>query len=370
MANSLSAGIAAIIAAKGAPVLRKRAIMPRYVNTDWSNDVAAQGDTIQVQVSATKSVSDVSPGPVPPTPSDTTITQVPIVLSSWKKADFHLTSKQAHELMRQETYITQEMEEAFAAIANQVNSDLFSLYTKVYGYAGTAATTPFASDTTAATSVRKILNKQLAPPDNRSLILDPDAEALALNLPAFQYVQNAGDNSVIREGSLGRRLGFDIDSTTTVPTHTAGTISDGSGRTMKVNNSGGYAAGVSTLNFTNTTLTGTLAGQIVMEGFLNIRIRPWLRRLITRLIAIVPAAIVAIFYGESGTAQLLILSQVILSLQLSFAVFPLVMFTSDRVKMGAFVNSRGVRAAAWIVAVVIASLNAWLLVQTFTEWMA
>src|SRR6185436_13832661 len=74
----------------------------------------------------------------------------------------------------------------------------------------------------------------------------------------------------------------------------------------------------------NSTLTGTLAGQIVMEGFLNIRIRPWLRRLITRLIAIVPAALVAIFYGESGTAKLLILSQVILSLQLSFAVFPLV----------------------------------------------
>ena len=89
----------------------------------------------------------------------------------------------------------------------------------------------------------------------------------------------------------------------------------------------------------NSTLTGTLAGQIVMEGFLNIRIRPWLRRLITRLIAIVPAAIVAIFYGESGTAQLLILSQVILSLQLSFAVFPLVMFTSDRAKMGAFANA-------------------------------
>jgi len=91
----------------------------------------------------------------------------------------------------------------------------------------------------------------------------------------------------------------------------------------------------------NSTLTGTLAGQIVMEGFLNIRIRPWLRRLITRLIAIVPAAVTAIFFGEHGTAQLLILSQVILSLQLSFAVFPLVLFTSDRLKMGEFVNPRG-----------------------------
>ena len=115
----------------------------------------------------------------------------------------------------------------------------------------------------------------------------------------------------------------------------------------------------------NSTLTGTLAGQIVMEGFLNIRIRPWLRRLITRLIAIIPAAITAIWFGASGTAQLLILSQVILSLQLSFAVFPLVNFTSDKLKMGEFVNPGWVKVLAYTVAVVIASLNVWLLVQTF-----
>src|SRR6266545_902021 len=119
----------------------------------------------------------------------------------------------------------------------------------------------------------------------------------------------------------------------------------------------------------NSTLTGTLAGQIVMEGFLNIRIRPWLRRLITRLIAIVPAALTAIFFGEHGTAQLLILSQVILSLQLSFAVFPLVWFTSDRAKMGEFVNATWVKALAYVVAVVIAGLNVWLLAQTFRGWL-
>jgi manganese transport protein len=102
-----------------------------------------------------------------------------------------------------------------------------------------------------------------------------------------------------------------------------------------------------------------------MEGFLNVRIRPWLRRLVTRLIAIVPAVIVAILYGASGTARLLILSQVILSLQLSFAVFPLVLFTSDRAKMGRFVNSRFVIVLSWTAAVAIAALNAWLLVQTF-----
>jgi manganese transport protein len=119
----------------------------------------------------------------------------------------------------------------------------------------------------------------------------------------------------------------------------------------------------------NSTLTGTLAGQIVMEGFLNLRIRPWLRRLITRAIAIVPAAIVAILYGESGTAQLLVFSQVILSLQLSFAVFPLVQFTSDRTKMGEFVNSTALKFGAYTVAFVIASLNIWLLFQTAMEWL-
>jgi manganese transport protein len=120
----------------------------------------------------------------------------------------------------------------------------------------------------------------------------------------------------------------------------------------------------------NSTLTGTLAGQIVMEGFLNIRIRPWMRRLITRVIAIVPAIIVAILYGESGTASLLILSQVILSLQLSFAVFPLVAFTSSREKMGAFANPSWLKGLAWGVALIIAALNVWLLVQTFRGWFA
>lgn len=113
-----------------------------------------------------------------------------------------------------------------------------------------------------------------------------------------------------------------------------------------------------------------LAGQIVMEGFLNLRLRPWMRRLITRSIAVVPAAILAILYGESGTAQLLVFGQVILSLQLSFAVFPLVAFTSDVRKMGVFVNPLWLKVLAYLVAVVIASLNVWLLVQTAREWLA
>lgn len=114
----------------------------------------------------------------------------------------------------------------------------------------------------------------------------------------------------------------------------------------------------------NSTLTGTLAGQIVMEGFLNIRLRPWLRRLITRAIAIIPAVIVAALYGASGTAKLLLFSQVILSLQLSFAVVPLIWFTSERRKMGQFASPLWLKTLAWLTAAVIVSLN----VKYLADW--
>ncbi|RST29148.1 Nramp family divalent metal transporter [Chryseobacterium lacus] len=115
----------------------------------------------------------------------------------------------------------------------------------------------------------------------------------------------------------------------------------------------------------NSTLTGTLSGQIVMEGFLNIRLKPWLRRLITRLIAVIPALIVTILYGEKGSADLLILSQVILSMQLSFAVIPLVMFTNDKLKMGVLVNRNWMKITAWIITFIIVVLNLYLLFITF-----
>lgn len=116
----------------------------------------------------------------------------------------------------------------------------------------------------------------------------------------------------------------------------------------------------------NSTLTGTLAGQIVMEGFVNIRLTPWLRRLITRLIAIIPAVIVTALYGERGTQDLLIFSQVVLSLQLPFAIIPLVRFTSSKEKMGEFANKPWLKLLAWTIAGIIVLLNVYLLVQTVT----
>jgi len=118
----------------------------------------------------------------------------------------------------------------------------------------------------------------------------------------------------------------------------------------------------------SSTLTGTLSGQIVMEGYLNLRIQPWLRRLVTRLIAIIPAFITIYLLGEGATGQLLILSQVILSLQLGFAIIPLIHLTSDKKKMGPFVNKMGIKICAWLVAAIIISLNIKLIIETVTGW--
>jgi manganese transport protein len=115
----------------------------------------------------------------------------------------------------------------------------------------------------------------------------------------------------------------------------------------------------------NSTLTGTLAGQIVMEGFLNLRLKPWLRRLITRLIAIVPAVIVIGMFGEGKTTDLLVASQVALSMQLGFAVWPLLRFTGERAKMGEFANRLWLKILGWTTAAIIISLNVKLLLDTF-----
>ena len=117
----------------------------------------------------------------------------------------------------------------------------------------------------------------------------------------------------------------------------------------------------------NSTITGTLSGQIVMEGFIHLRVKPWVRRIITRLLAVIPVFIVTIIAGENGTTDLLIFSQVILSMQLPFALVPLVLFTSDKDKMGSFVNSTWVKLVAWTATVIIICLNVYLVVYTLID---
>src|ERR1700744_1153418 len=118
----------------------------------------------------------------------------------------------------------------------------------------------------------------------------------------------------------------------------------------------------------SSTITGTLAGQIIMEGHINLRIEPWLRRLLTRLLAIIPAMFTIIYFGEGGLGSLIILSQVVLSLQLGFAIVPLIHFTSDRKRMGKFAISLKVRILAWACAILIIGLNGKLVIDQITDW--
>jgi manganese transport protein len=115
----------------------------------------------------------------------------------------------------------------------------------------------------------------------------------------------------------------------------------------------------------NSTVTATLAGQIVMEGFLRLRLPPWLRRLITRALAIIPVVVVIMLFGDQGAVKLLVLSQVVLSMQLPFAIIPLVRIVTDKVTMGALVAPRWLGGIAWVIALVIVVLNVKLLVDTF-----
>jgi manganese transport protein len=119
----------------------------------------------------------------------------------------------------------------------------------------------------------------------------------------------------------------------------------------------------------SSTITGTLAGQIIMEGHIRLRIQPWLRRLITRLLAIIPAMATIIFFGEEALGRLLVLSQVVLSLQLGFAIIPLIHFTSDKALMKGFAISRLTQGFAWLSATVIVGLNLKLVIQTLGEWL-
>lgn len=254
MANDLSAVIPQILA-QGLMALRGATIMPRLVNADYSNDAAEKGDTIDVPVPSAIAAQAVAPAATPQSTPDTTPTKVQIPLDRWYEAPFQLSDKDQAEAVR--GVIPMQVSEAVKALGNQVNSDLFGLYKGVYGFAGTAGTTPFgtANDISDATALRKVLNNQLAPMSPRRAVLDPDAEANALGQRAFQDASWRSDADGIIEGQIGRKLGFDWFMDQAAPSHTAGSVTD---TTADAN-----AAGVTDLAVTTAGTTGDVS---LVEG--------------------------------------------------------------------------------------------------------
>lgn len=260
MANDWSPLVPKIIA-EGLLALRKFNKLPSLVNTSFANNAREIGDTITFPLPSAITVADVTPAATPPSTSDTTQTSVTLVLNKWKEGAWYMTDKEMWEALKGPARIMQASE-AVKAVVDQMCSDLFAEYKGVYGFAGTAGTTPFASDVTAATTVRKLLNQQLCPMSDRRFVVDFAAEANALNQRAFQDASYGGGNAAILEGQIGRKLGFDWYSDHQVPTHTQGTLSDGDSDNALVN--GALSAGATTMNIDATTLTGTLvAGDII-----------------------------------------------------------------------------------------------------------
>ena len=251
MANTLS-NIMPKILARGLLALREQAVMPRLVNGDFGSDAAEKGDTIDVGIPSAQSATDVTPAAVPPTPASNTPGKVQIQLNNWKKTNFHLSDKDMAEIDRNRDFLPMQMSEAVRALANVVNEDIHDEYKGVYGYQGTAATTPFASTVAGATNSRKQLHSQRCPKGNRRGVLDFDAEANALALSPFSDAEKVGANGVKIEGEIGRKYGIDWYADDAVVTHTKGTVTD-------VTVGSTTAIGVSALLIKGGSTLGTMA---------------------------------------------------------------------------------------------------------------
>lgn len=254
MSNTLSSVIPTLFA-QGLKSLRHNCVMPGLVNSNFGTEVKEKGDTISVPIPSAIAAADVVPGPTAPDPAGVAPTTATIPLSNWKEAPFVLSEKELAQVV--DGIVPIQLSAAVESIAVAINQSIFSLADGIYGYVGTAGTTPFGATPgiTDATAARKVLGKQLAPVNDRRIVLDPDAEANALSLPAFSYYLNSGDQNVMREGQIGKKFGFDWFMDQQVPTHTAGTITTG----LAAKASTAVAVGATSAVCTTAASTGACA---------------------------------------------------------------------------------------------------------------
>lgn len=261
MANTLTSILTQILA-KGMMGLREQVLMTRLVNTDYSIEAKSKGKTIDIPVATDMGDADsVTPAAVPTAPSDLTPATKQITLDQWYHKAFALDDQEIGRIRAGQDFVPLQMQEAFRVIAEKINATVFATYKGVYGYVGTAATTPFGSgvEVASATNLRKILHEQLCPRDNRRAVVDFAAEAAALNLSHFSDAEKRGSAETKVTGNVGKVFGFDWFGEDAVPDHTAGTITAG----LISKASTAVATGVKTLVATTAASTGACA---LLEG--------------------------------------------------------------------------------------------------------
>jgi len=250
-ANTLTSILTQILA-RGMMCLRPEVLMTKLVNTDYSLEAKKKGQTIDIPLSAAVATDDVTAAAVPGAPTGVTPTTAQITLDNWKHASFGLSDIEVGRIRADQDFVPLQMEEAFKALAKDINDSVFATYKGIYGYVGTAGMTPFGSgvEVASATNLRKVLLEQYCPRSNRRGILDLSAEAAALNLAPFSDAEKRGSKDTKTSGNLGQIFGFDWYGEDGVPTHTAG-----SGSNIETD-AAGYAIGVKLIN--SDTGTGTI----------------------------------------------------------------------------------------------------------------
>lgn len=199
--------------------LRGTTIAPRLVNADFSSEAAPKGSIIHIPVPTSIQAVDVVPANVAPDPPDLRVSTRPIPLNNWKEASFYLTDRDQQNIM--DGVPSMQVTEAGKSIANAIDLSILNLYKEAYWWTGTPGTTPFndTDGTIAAIEARKILNKALAPPMDRRMVLDVEADANATGLPTFAHVDRSGETGTLYEGQIGRKLGFDFFYDQLMPNH-------------------------------------------------------------------------------------------------------------------------------------------------------
>jgi hypothetical protein len=260
VANSFT-NIMPKILARGLMVLREQVSVVRLVNADLKSEAAQKGASIDVPIPSAVTATDVTPSATQPALVDTTPTIVTVNLNNWKEARFHLTDKDLQEIDAQNNFLPMQSQEAIRSLANAINASVLAEYKGVYGYVGTAGTTPFATTAAAATDARKVLNRQLAPRDNRRGVVDFDAEANALLLGPFADASQTMENGVKIEGEIGRKYGFDWFSDDQIPTHTLGAAG-----TALLDDTVARAVGIKTLHMDGFTTKPSVGDIFTIAG--------------------------------------------------------------------------------------------------------
>lgn len=253
MANTIPAVMTQLVA-RAVGVLRRRSHMARYVTTGYSLTPGQKGKTVDVEIPPTATASAITASNAYPSNTDTTATTVAITLDKWYGSDFQMSDQDMTRVDKDMNFFPAAAEASLDAVVKQVDDDLLLLYKDVYSASGAAGTTPFASTAAAwTTGARKLLNQNLAPMNERTIVLDADAEANAVNLSAFQSLYASGDPGVIIEGEIGRKLGANWVLNQGVPSFTRGTLTG-----SPLINNASVAVGDTSVPMDAGSLTGTV----------------------------------------------------------------------------------------------------------------